>query len=197
MAWTAPYTFSSSEVLTADKLNEQIRDNLMETMPARALTLGAMFFTASADGDDTTSSGNAIAERIAQGQRVGASEARSSTTWGDLTTVGPTVTLDTDTQALVFHSCEMQNDIASAQIAASWSISGATTRDPVTHSALLEITAIISDGLNLGSSPWAFAGVDHIKSLTPGTNTFTAKYRVGTAGNNGHFKNRVLAVFPL
>lgn len=37
MAWTAPYTFTAGETLTAAKLNEQIRDNLTAVAPIGSL----------------------------------------------------------------------------------------------------------------------------------------------------------------
>ena len=40
MAWTAPITWTSGNVVTKANLDEQIRDNMLETAPAQAATAG-------------------------------------------------------------------------------------------------------------------------------------------------------------
>lgn len=42
MAWTSPLTWEDGVVYTAAQMNAQIRDNLLETGPAKATTLGDM-----------------------------------------------------------------------------------------------------------------------------------------------------------
>ncbi|MFT2016283.1 hypothetical protein ACMA1D_10635 [Streptomyces sp. 796.1] len=185
MAWTAPKTWTAGAVLTAAELNEQLRDNLLETMPAKAMTPGAFF----AVEDE-----NYIVERRTQSARVNAVETTASTTYSDLATVGPSVTVTTGTRAFVFISAQLSNDTASAQSVMSWTVSGATNRDPVADATLLDLTAIVADGVP-ASSPWGMGQVDLLTVLTPGENTFTAKYRAGGSGT-ARFQNRFIAVFP-
>ena len=44
MAWTAPRTWVVGEVLTAALLNTHLRDNMLETAPAKAATAGDVFY---------------------------------------------------------------------------------------------------------------------------------------------------------
>lgn len=43
MAWTAPRTWTTGEVVTASHMNTHVRDNLLETAPAKATTAGDLF----------------------------------------------------------------------------------------------------------------------------------------------------------
>lgn len=183
MAWTAPRTWVAAEILTADMLNEQLRDNLLETMPAKAKTPGAFF---------VTTEENVITERISHAARIDASETTASTSFTDLATVGPSVTVETGTKALIVISAEILNDNANAQSVMSWTMSGASNRLP--GASAVELTALISDGVPV-NSPWGCAMADLHVGLTPGITTFTATYRAGGAGT-ARFQNRFICVFP-
>lgn len=43
MAWTAPRTWVTGEIVTAAYLNSNVRDNLLETAPAKATAAGDIF----------------------------------------------------------------------------------------------------------------------------------------------------------
>ena len=43
MAWTAPMTAVANAVFTAAQFNTHVRDNLLETAPAKATTTGGYF----------------------------------------------------------------------------------------------------------------------------------------------------------
>ncbi len=179
MAWTAPITWVGGSVPTAALLNAQIRDNMLETIPAKATTEGSIFVATGV---------NAIIERSVEFFRIATDETTPSTSYADLTTAGPAVTATTGTKAIVFHSCGMKNTVTDAQTMMSWAISGATTR------AAFDSISVFQGGSDLDNR--ASGGmVDYITDLTPGANTFTAKYRV-TAGT-GSFNNRFIAVIPL
>jgi len=195
MAWTAPRTWVHDAVVTAAQLNEQIRDNLNETMCAKARTNGGHFTTLEAldvEGDPDDENHTHIVERKCASHRIATSETLTgaASTWTDLTTVGPTVSVETGQQALIFMSCTMMNTVTSFQSVMSWEISGATNRvvyfDPI---------SLIEDGAKQVGAPWNFSQADHMRGLVPGLNTFTCKYRKG--GGDATFKNRFLAVFPL
>lgn len=180
MAWTSPKTWTASTMLTAAELNEQLRDNLAETMPAKATTASAWF---------CVDQENSIAERVIKSSRVLTTELRSSTSYGDLSTVGPSVTCETGPAALVMFSSRIDNDTANAQGLVSYKVSGATT------SAAADSRAIITDGLGAGS-PLQLGMWDLITTLTPGENTFTLQYRAGGAGTAQFFR-RYITVLPL
>lgn len=202
MAWTAPRTWGATEMVTAALLNEQIRDNLNECMTAKARTRGGFFTTLESDTTGNLSSTDpddanhkVIVERYCSAQRIAAAETLDTATVGagvfaDLATVGPTVTVETGQQALVFMSMTAVNDHTSFQSIMSWGVSGATNRlvyfDPI---------SLIQDGCKQIGAVWNWSQADHMKGLIPGVNTFTCKYRAG--GGKATFSNRMLAVFPL
>jgi hypothetical protein len=121
---------------------------------------------------------------------VATSESTTSSTYVDLATVGPTVTMTTGTSVV----CHMFANVAATTglggAAISVAVSGATT-----------VAASDSPGANGGG--WAtvsaaaninysMAGAVIFTGLTPGVNTFTLKYRVNAI--TGAFRNRRLVV---
>lgn len=177
MAWVVPPTFVANSPLTAADLNSSLRDCMDQTMPAKALTPGGFFVGTAV---------NTIAERsIAQGT-VSATETRTSTAFGDLTTVGPAVTLTTGTKAMVVVTAQLSNNTLNSYAIVSYAVSGSTT-----------IAASDSFALTLqsgGSSQYmATSHVSH-QNLNAGSNTFTLKYRV-TSGTGTFLRRRIL-VWP-
>lgn len=177
MAWSAPMTAVASSVFTAAQFNTFIRDNLNETAPAKATTSGAYF---------TVSNTNEITERVAQSASVLVSETTTSTSYTDLTTAGPEVTVDTGPFALVLVHGSVENSGAGSSRMA-YEVSGASSIAPADNRGIgtfgVAGTGVVASGVALHTD------------LTPGTNTFTAKYRV--ASGTGTFLSRRLVVFPL
>lgn len=177
MTWSAPMTAVSNSVFTASQFNTFIRDNLNETAPAKASTSGAHF---------AVSGTNEIAERLSATASVLAAETTTSTSYTDLATVGPAVTVTTGPLALVVVHGSIDNSGAGS-CRMSYAVSGAST---------------IAEADNRGIGVYGVAGSGIVASsvvlhtdLTPGSNTFTAKYRV--ASGTGTFNSRRLLVFPL
>jgi hypothetical protein len=122
--------------------------------------------------------------------RVDSSQTTTSTSYTDLSTSGPAVTITTGTKALVIVSAQLSNqnsDIAYAYM--SYATSGATT-----------IAA--GDGVAVGVATTVSSGHNRViaskasrVTLTAGSNTFTAKYRVTTS--TGTFVNREIFVMDL
>lgn len=181
MAWTSPITFATGEILTASQLNTYLRDNLNETAPAKATTNGSIFVGTGA---------NSIAERIPNGATVSTSQTTASTTFVDLTTVGPSVTMTTGTKALISIYAGIAIDTANNQAEMGYAVSGATTI-AASSTRCLQI-----DGTPAGDE-LRMSAVFFESGLTSGTNTFTAKYRVATGGTTGTFVDRHIVVFPL
>lgn len=125
--------------------------------------------------------------------QVATSESTASTTYTDLTTPGPAVTVTTGAVALVIVECGMDNT-GTADSFMSFAVSGATTRaanadgdnDAASFDGQLAGTAGAND------SP---VRITLLTGLTPGSNTFTAKYRV--TGGTGGFTDRRIIVIPL
>lgn len=120
---------------------------------------------------------------------ISTSQATSSTTYTDLATVGPSVTVSTGTSALVFMSFTLTQNSSGVNTGyMSFAVSGATT-----------IAASDSNSVGV-SSPYSLPGsaatVVHLTNLTSGSNTFTAKYRCN-AGGPFNFIGRSITVIPL
>lgn len=122
------------------------------------------------------------------GTTVLPSQTTTSTTFTDLITSGPTVTLTTGTKALVHVAAVLSNDTAGAESYMGFAVSGASTIAPDPSAAVMWSTPIANGRIQAGYFVL-------VSSLTAGVNTFTGKYLV-TAGT-GTFGNRRIAVVPL
>lgn len=180
MAWTAPMTFSANTALTAAQLNTYLRDNLMETMTAKATYPGAMFFAA----ED-----NSFVERFTDTERINAIESTASTSFTNLDTVGPVATCDTGTSAIVMLAGHVGNNTTSAYSTMGYAVSGASSI------AAFDMIAVDGIASATGSNVLGMCGVDLVTTLSPGTNIFTTQYKVGSG--TGVFSNRFIAVWPL
>lgn len=178
MAWSAPMTAVAGSVFTAAQFNTFVRDNLNECPAAKATTPGSIF---------VTSATNQVAERVPAASRVDVSEATTSTSFTDLATLGPAVTATTGSMAWIIVTARGNNGTASQPCLMSFEITGATTAAAADSRSLW----LETDGT--GEFPRASCGT-MLTTLTPGSNTFTAKYRVG--GGTGTFHYREIVVIP-
>ena len=177
MAWTTPRTWVAGEDLTAALQNTHVRDNFDETAPAIATVTGRLIVT---DG------ANSITERDPTSDYEGASQTTTSTTYTDLATVGPAVTVTAGGSALVMWSAELENDTAGGASFVGVAVSGATTSAAADDHAMFYRTT--TAGYIIGMS------YVYLQGLTAGSNTFTLKYRV--SAGTGTFRLRRLAVIP-
>lgn len=179
MAWSAPMTAVANTTFTAAQFNQHVRDNLNETAPAKATTAGSHFIASGV---------NAISERFTDGQIVLTSETTTSSPFTDLATVGPLVTVDTGPNALVLTHCQLSNDGAGSAFAGV-EVSGASS---IAAALNRSINIVNSAGavIGAGTSVWYAGGL----VLTPGSNTFTMKYRVSSG--TGTFADRRIIVVP-
>ena len=173
-------TAVANTTFTAAQFNQHVRDNLNETAPAKATSAGSYFV---ADGV------NSIAERTPNVDSVLTPQTTASTSFTDLSTVGPTVTATTGPYALVLTHCQVENDgLGSAY--AGVEVTGASS-----HAAALNraINTFNAPNVRVGAGTAVlYAGS---LALTPGSNTFTMKYRVSSG--TGTFGDRRLIVMPL
>lgn len=178
MAWSAPMTFVANTALTAAQLNQYLRDNMLETAPAKATTAGYHF---------VTTGPNSIAERAIEGDWIATDETTSETSYTDLNTLGPSVTCVTGTKAIYIMSARMSHS-AGGSLRASIEISGASS---IEAGDARELT------VHIGHNHQNKVGTTYFETgLTPGTNTFTMKYRVQDEGT-GTFAERHLIVIAL
>jgi hypothetical protein len=134
-----------------------------------------------------------------QAARVATSQTTTSTSYTDLTTSGPAVTLTTGTAVIITVSSDTSNSAANANANAGnthmgVAVSGASTvsaadthcaRRPQIHS----------------SHTQTISSVFYLDGLTAGSNTFTAKYKVSATGDQsagtGTFANRNITVIAI
>lgn len=174
-------TALDNTVFTSAAFNTYVRDNLLETMPAKASTAGSWFITTAS---------HSIAQRSITQSTVATYQTTSSTAYGDLATSGPAITATTGTSALVFYAADMATATSNTGMFMSYAVSGATTI------AASDNWQLMLDGITSASS--ARAGrFHHVTGLTAGSNTFTAKYRSETGGVNATIGRRTLAVMAL
>lgn len=182
MAWTAPMTAVANTAFTAAQFNTHVRDNLLETGPAKAtagVTTGSIL---------VKSGTNEVSFRTPSTASVNVSQTTSSTSYTNLSTSGPAVTVTTGTRALVIINCQLSNNSTNSSFA-SFAVTGASSISAVDDYAIRH-----RDGT--GSSGSAQMARAHMfTSLTAGSNTFTMKYRV--IGGTGTFDNREIIVIPL
>jgi hypothetical protein len=180
MAWSAPMTAVANTVFSAAQFNQYVRDNLNETAPAKATSAGSYFV---ADGV------NSIAERTPNLAGILTSETTMSTTMTDLATFGPSITVDTGPYALVLTHCQVENDgFGSAY--AGVEVTGASSIAPALNRA---INVFNSPDTRVGAGTAVLYAGGLV--LTPGSNTFTMKYRVSSG--TGTFADRRIIVMPL
>jgi len=172
-------TAVAGAVFTASNWNIHLRDNLLETEVAKASAYGQTF--------SGTGQNSIAARQVSQATNSGVTILNNVPAYSDLASVGPVVTVDTGVMALVMSSCRFVYQTSSGWYGyMSYAVSGATTR-------------IAADGGAVGwrsttSDQMRMTGVDLCQGLTPGTNTFTAKYRAD--GGPIQFQERTLTVWP-
>ncbi len=178
MAWTAPKTFTDGVPLTAEDLNIHLRDNLLETEVAKSTSSGSWFIGAGP---------NTIVERIPQFASVSASDQCTSTSYVDLESLGPSVTVVTGSRALIMISAGISNSVNESTSFMAYAISGATTQTPSDNWSLR------TDGISADKVNRRFQ-IFMEDDIRPGENTFTAKYKTGA--NPATFQDRFIAVWP-
>lgn len=181
MAWTAPMTAVANTAFTAAQFNTHVRDNLLETAPAKAtsgVSNGSIL---------TKSTTNTILWRYPDSNIVSTSQTTSSTSYVNLSTSGPSVTASTGSRVLVWFGCSLRNNSTNSSLM-SVAVSGATTIAASDSVAIRNRDGTGSDTELQMSRAYMFT------TLNTGTNTFTAKYRV--IGGTGTFSNRDLIIMP-
>lgn len=162
MAWSSPVTYTVGQVLTAANLNTYLRDNML-------------------DLDRRTSPSQAT---------VATSQASASTTYTDLATVGPAVTVtigSTGKAELSLYNAQ-NNNTAGAPVFMAFAVSGASTV-AAADTQSLAFTSPVGGGGNRSGASFLLTG------LAAGSTTFTAKYRAGS--NTGTWQDRQVVVTPL
>lgn len=175
MAWTTFPTLTDGQILTGAHL-QLVRDNFAETAAAKASTAGSIFAATGA---------NALAERTPDVGFTSTSQTTTSTSYTDLATVGPAVTVTTGPKALILIHCRLSNSTAGQNSWASWATTGASSLSASDNYAISYDSPV--------TSSTAYVGIAVLDpNLTPGSNTFTMKFRV--SGGTGTFGTRRISV---
>lgn len=186
MAWTAPMTAVALELLTAAEYNKNVRDNFLEMAASINNDLAA-----NRGGFFSVEASNRLKQRF-PGAAVVTSEHNIKiyqTSFVDVQSAGPFVTVKTGNRALVCINAEMMNRNNNSQASASFEVSGATQ---IKASDNWRIT---HDGID--AQKWSRQGAWRlVTNLTPGLNTFRMKYRTGNLGPV-YFRRREIVVIPL
>lgn len=180
MAWTAPMTAVTGNVFTASQFNQYVRDNLNTTAPAVATAAARLIVALGA---------NSVGERVPTVGYLGTYESTATTTYTDLATVGPAITLNTGTKALISMGADTANSNAGLGSRVSVTISGATS------SAAADGNSYYSESGNAGDNhqgTWTTI----YNTLTGGSNTFTMKFRTTAGGGTSTFGHRLVTVTP-
>lgn len=181
MAWTTPMTATSNSTLTAAQWNTHVRDNLLETGPAKATAAGRLLVT---DG------ANSITERVVGHAYIGTAQSTTSSTFTDLSTPGPAVSVVTGTTAVCWWSVQAVHGTQNTGMQTSIAVTGASSIDPSTAGG-----DALYNGLGANAA-FRVAQVHVFDTLTPGTNTFTVKYQC-PSGTSAQFSERLLVVMAL
>jgi hypothetical protein len=118
---------------------------------------------------------------------VATTQTTTSTSYTDLATAGPAVTITTGTRALVIVGGLNTNGTNTAFAYMDFAISGATTRSASDTTAMMFRAASGNDDKSYSRA--------NVVTVTAGSNTFTAKYR--QSGGTGVWENRQIIVIDL
>lgn len=180
MAWVTPPTFVSGNALTAAQLNI-LGDDLLETAAGKASAAGQFFVSTAA---------NTLAARSLNSDVVATAQGTSSTSFTNLSTAGPTVTVTTGTSAVVFLTVRCSCSVAGGAGFASFDVSGATTVSASESKSTVTTSNGADEVYRVGITRTQTA-------LTAGSNTFQMKYKVSSGSGTGTFTDREIMVLPI
>jgi hypothetical protein len=122
---------------------------------------------------------------------VATQQTSTSTSYTDLATAGPAVTVTTGTKALVIITASLFNSAAVSGTYMSYAVSGATTL------AASDTRCLLTRGVTTGqyASEIRASTSVFLTGLTAGSNVFTTKYRV--TGNTGYWTDRDINVMDM
>lgn len=159
-------------------MNTYLRDNLLETMPAKATDYTSWF---------TSSSPNSIDQRGIETETEADAVTTSSTSFVSLSG-GPAVTVNTGTSALIIFAAGMENNTADRECQMAVRVTGAT------NIPASDVYALLSDGRQAGNLA-RFFNFRLENNLTAGANQFECQYAVGSG--TGTWRDRTLTVIAL
>lgn len=178
MAWSTFPTLTDGQVLTGAHM-QAAKADFDETATAKVATSGQYVVSTAA---------NTLAARTPGVDSIAAAENTTSTSYADITTVGPTVTVTCGAAVLVLIHTRITNNTANVNTRAGFVVSGASTFAATNGlAAVFEPTAAGQDA--------QFSMSILFNGLTSGSNTFKVVYKVDSA-STGTFSDRRLSIVP-
>lgn len=163
-------------MVTSTQLNILTAD-LNETFAGKATTAGSY---------PVATGPNALAERFLGANEQSGSDTTTSSSFTNLSPIGPTVTSTTGSKALAFITCQMSNNTVGERTNAGLDVTGATTIGSSANVCLRQ-TSSTANALVMATYAAVF-------SLTAGSNVFKMEYAV--TGGTGTFSLRRLIIQP-
>lgn len=179
MAWTTPRTWVTAEIPTASIFNTHVRDNFNETAPAKATGSGGIIVATAA---------NTILQRTPTTAAIETSENTTSTSFTDLATAGPSISIVTGTSCWITVTAAMSNSSAGGLCRAAVEVSGASASSPQNGLSLIFESSAANDTMRADATTLYTA-------LTAGTNVFKVQYNVSTG--TGTFSSRRIAAIQI
>jgi hypothetical protein len=171
-------TAVAGTVFTAAQWNACVRNNLNACAPAIA-TAGARWLVSTGF--------NSLTEREPQVEYLSTTGSTTSSSYGDLDTLGPLITTTTSSKVMVTIGAHVNADTSRSGGKVSVEVSGATSL-AATDSNCFFATAPVSLAPYKGT--WTTLFDEH---MVAGENTFTLKYRLFDTGTC-YFSNRLLVI---
>lgn len=178
MAWTSPLTATPGRVFTASDFNTHIRDNLLATEGAVAQTPGSYFIS--------NMTGSAV-ERHTASNTIDTAESRDNLTYGDLDTVGPSITITTGQAVIIGFGADVLINTPGGASVISVGFTGSETIAPS------DIAGFTTEGVGAGTVVSGQFGSTFF-NLAGGSYTVTCKYR---SSANVTYSNRWIMAIPL
>lgn len=178
MTWATMPTFTDGAVLTATQLNTLV-NNLNETSVSKATAAGRIYVSTGV---------NAVAERVPTSEGITTSQTTTSTSYTNLATIGPEVTVTTGTSAVVLITASVSSGTAGQGGIVGYQVTGASTVAESSQRSLRTVSA--SAGHRFRASMVHFE-----VGLSSGSNTFTCRYCT-TGSGTATFDDRQLLIIP-
>lgn len=175
MAWISPVTFVANTALTAAQLNMFIRDNLNLTAPAKATGTSQWF---------VSTASNSIEARNISGDTHSAGGSITSTSYTETAGNNCTVTVATGKGAIVALFGELSSSVTGDTLSINYAVTGASNVTPADQSEAIYTHPATHAAERFGTISWV--------DLTPGSNTFSMKIKVGSG--SGSIVNGTLLV---
>jgi hypothetical protein len=195
MSWTAPMTAIANSALTAAQWNTHLRDNLLETGPAKAETAHGLIMTGATAGSLD------LAERWITHVEAPETGSTTSTAYTDLPlSDGPTLSINTSGSFVVFLSATISISVSGVSAYMSFDATNFQSSFTPNDVRSIEFMSYIASNSTAAKGDEAHIGTAvrcQGDATSVGTKTIKAKYRVSSSSATAVFKNRAMVVIPV